>query len=103
MSTVTEDKVTMLARILEGDVEKFLNSVGVTEKFDQGYAKECVFLNLLANSIIYRSVLDKDEGRIPPGAMMTDMEMRLQHIIEELERTVNFHIDKHVAAAQAKK
>lgn len=97
---VTSNQITMLARIIEGDAEKFLSSVGVTDPFDQGYAKEALFLNLLANVLIYRTVLDRDRGTVRPEDMNERLMDRMEHVKGKLQEVVQFHADLHAKKAK---
>lgn len=99
--TITERQCTMLAHQIEGVVERFLTSVGVTAPFDQGYAKEAVLLNLLANTLIFRTVVDRDLGLITKEQMSERVNQRVAHIAEKLPECVQFQSDLHAKKKQS--
>lgn len=91
-----EAQVTMLGRILEGQVESFFKSQDVTDKEEVGYLKEAVFLNILANTLIYRTVIERDAGKIPHDKVIERISQRIAHMMNVLPETVEFHISKRV-------
>lgn len=93
---ITEKKAHLLARIIEGDAHKYLTSVGVISPEEEGYAKEVTFLNLLANTLIFRTVLEKEQGKIKAEQMTERLEQRMAHVYEKLGEVINLHIAKHV-------
>ena len=98
----SERMLVLLGRIIEGNIESFFRDNGPEDVSQQAHLKEALLTNLLVNTLLYETVLDRDLGKISKEEMTDRFRQRIEYLIEQLPVCANYQIKQHLSAKEQK-